>query len=328
MRFRFSGHESFPCRYTWLPKAYRAISEEPLLFDDDNQAMVKLGVGKNMVKSIRFWVQAFGIANSVNGLRGYYITPFGHSIFHNDGLDPFLEDVRTLWLLHWKIASLTEDPLFAWHFLLNQWTEPDLSRTEILRAFTQESERMERPLSDFTKEQHFDIFLHTYVPVRARKGGEILEENLDCPLTELRLLMPTGERVVGEERHRETIYAFRRDVKTEISGPLLAYCLFDFWRAHRLNEATLSFGDVATAMGSVGRLFRLSEPDLRTRLEFLSKDSQQMFEYRSSAAAPRVVKHGSLDEQMEATLLTGIYGRPANAYFAVQPPIEAVEENA
>jgi hypothetical protein len=81
-------------------------------------------------------------------------------------------------------------------------------------------------------------------------------------------------------------------------------------------------------MGSVGRLFRFSEPELRTRLEFLFKDSQQIFEYRSSAAAPRVVKHGTLDEQMEATLLTGIYSRSANVYFAVQPPIEAVEANA
>ena len=51
----FSGHESFPCRYGWLPKLYEAISADPTLFSDDENAIVTLGIGRNMVKSIRFW---------------------------------------------------------------------------------------------------------------------------------------------------------------------------------------------------------------------------------------------------------------------------------
>ncbi len=51
---RFSGHESFVCRYAWLPKAFRAIVQDPAAFRDEEQAMVSLGVGKNMVRSIRF----------------------------------------------------------------------------------------------------------------------------------------------------------------------------------------------------------------------------------------------------------------------------------
>ena len=58
MQYRFSGHESFPCRYAWLPKAFAAIAEDPLAFADEEKAMIRLGVGKNMVRSIRFWMQA------------------------------------------------------------------------------------------------------------------------------------------------------------------------------------------------------------------------------------------------------------------------------
>jgi hypothetical protein len=58
--YRISGHESFPCRYTWLPKAVRGLRENPKLFSDDADAMVNLGVGKNMVRSIRFWSQVAG----------------------------------------------------------------------------------------------------------------------------------------------------------------------------------------------------------------------------------------------------------------------------
>jgi hypothetical protein len=307
MRFRFSGHESFPCRYTWLPKAYRALNEDPLIFADEDKAMVRLGVGKNMVRSIKFWVQAFGIAQLAPGGK-VELTDFGHSLFGENGLDPFLEDIRTLWLLHWKISSQSEEPLFAWYFLLNQWVDPNFSRSEIIKAFTIESERIERPLSAFTKEQHFDIFLHTYVPVRARKGGEVLEDTLDCPLAELQLIQPAGERLMAEGGNREPVFEFRQDEKKEISGALFSYCLFVFWKQHRSQEATLSFREIAVVPGSLGQLFKLSEPDLRSRLETLQKDSDGLFEYLASAAVPRVLKHCSLDDQTATRLLYRIFG--------------------
>jgi epsilon-lactone hydrolase len=56
MLMKFSGHETFACRYAWLPKALQAVESNPRIFSDEDQAMVELGVGKNMVRSIRFWV--------------------------------------------------------------------------------------------------------------------------------------------------------------------------------------------------------------------------------------------------------------------------------
>ena len=320
MRFRFSGHESFPCRYTWLPKAYRTIYNNSELFADDNHAMVQLGVGKNMVKSIRFWVQAFGVAEQRPEQPGLHITSFGHAIFNpQGGQDPFLEDVRTLWLLHWKVSTIVDAPLFAWYFLLNRWQNAEFSRTEVIEAFGVESDRMDRSLSDFTKQQHFDIFLHTYLPVRARKGNDILEENLDCPLTELHLVVPAGERSTEEVGKREQLYAFRQDAKSDITGPLLAYCLFDFWRSYRREEKSLSFRDIYAQPGSVGQVFKLTELDLQGRLAELQRDSQQFFEYRESAALPRLLKTGELNEKSEGLLLSSIYGQPSTAYFAAQP---------
>lgn len=154
MAFRFSGHETFPCRYAWLPKAYGAIAADAEAFADEDDAMINLGVGKNMVRSIRFWVQAAGIAALRKG-RGYEITPFGKAVFGRKGHDPFLEDTRTLWLIHWNLAGDVTDPLFAWDFLLNRWQEPEFSRSSVLRAFRKEAEKQERPLSDVTLEQHF-----------------------------------------------------------------------------------------------------------------------------------------------------------------------------
>ena len=61
MRYCFSGHESFPCKSMWLKKGYDYLVDRNRFTDPD--AVVKLGVGKNMVQSIRFWLRAFGLLN-------------------------------------------------------------------------------------------------------------------------------------------------------------------------------------------------------------------------------------------------------------------------
>jgi Protein of unknown function (DUF4007) len=112
------------------------------------------------------------------------VSDFGNAIFGPNGHDQFLEGISTLWLIHWKLSTCMTEPLFAWRFLLNFWHRPDFTRTEALLAFTQEAERLGKKLSAVTLDHHFTTFLHTYVPTRSKKG-EVLEDNLDCPLVEL-----------------------------------------------------------------------------------------------------------------------------------------------
>ena len=109
MSVRFSGHKSFPCRYAWLPKAVAAIAAKRELFADEEKAMEELGVGKNMVRSIRFWVEATGMAaiSQSGGLAG---TGTGLAVLGPDGFDRYLEDIQTLWLIHWNLASNVRNP--------------------------------------------------------------------------------------------------------------------------------------------------------------------------------------------------------------------------
>jgi hypothetical protein len=140
MNYRYSGHETFPCRYTWIPKAVIGLNSNPQLFSDEDQAMVALGVGKNMVRAIRFWADAAEIASPRNQDGGLDVSKFGLAIFGLEGHDKFLEDIRTLWLIHWKFSTGREQPLFAWHYLLNFWHRPDFTRTEVPTAFVSERE--------------------------------------------------------------------------------------------------------------------------------------------------------------------------------------------
>ena len=82
-RFRFSGHQSFPFRYGWFAKAAEQIGRDPRLFGRED-ALAQLGVGKNMVASIRYWCEAAGLMEfrRVRG-RGLHagLTPLGRLLF-------------------------------------------------------------------------------------------------------------------------------------------------------------------------------------------------------------------------------------------------------
>jgi hypothetical protein len=287
VNYRFSGHESFPLRYAWLPKAARAIADAPDIFSDEETAMVEMGLGKNMVRALRFWVQATGIAGPA--LRGLKVSDFGEAILVDKTGDPYLEDVRTLWLLHWKLSTHVREPLFAWDYMLNRWQEPEIARSRVIRAFQFEAEAMGRTLSPVTIEQHFDVFMHTYIPTRGRKA-EAQEDSLDCPLVQIALLEQVGERMPENSTKSEAIYAFRRDEKPEISPGLFCFCLNDFWNSRHANEKTVSFKEVAVGHGSPGQIFKLPEADVRERLESIVTDSDGAFEFEESAASQTVFR--------------------------------------
>lgn len=301
MNYKFSGHETFTFRYAWLPKAFRVIEKNPTIFSDEDEAMVSLGVGKNMMRSIRFWVQASDVARQSAGKLE--ITDFGRKLFSE--FDPYLEDRRTLWLIHWKLCSNDEDPLFAWDFLLNSWPHPEFNRSETVQIFEQEARRLNRTLSVVTLAQHFDTFLHTYIPTRSKKGL-VAEDNLDSPLVELELIKKIGESNIGESGRREPVYAFRRDSKPDITAELFIYCLLDFWKTKRPNEKTITFRDVAITRGSPGQIFKLPEWEIRERLEAIEKDSNGRISYLDSASEQKLFQTFAFDDP-ETELLSSIY---------------------
>lgn len=309
--YRISGHESFPCRYTWLPKAVRGLDADPKLFADEERAMVDLGVGKNMVRSIRFWSLAAGMAVVESKGAAPVLTDLANRLLGNRGLDPYLEDRRTLWLIHWKLSTNVQNPLLAWDYFLNRWQEPELTAGLAVKALEKLFSGRDDRVSLATLERHFDAFLHTYVPTRGRKG-DVQEDNLDCPLVELQLIVSAGDREIDRASgKREPIYVFRRDEKPDITPELFMYCLNDFWQARHLNEATLPFREVAHGYGSPGQVFKLAEDDVRARIEELNKRSGGLFVYSESANLQQIQK---TTQAKPSSLIKAIYSAEEDEY--------------
>lgn len=302
--YRISGHESFACRYTWLPKAVRGLQVNPKLFADDEKAMVDMGVGKNMVRSIRFWSQVTGMVATTSRGSGHALTELGTLLLGDNGFDPFMEDIRTLWLIHWNLSTDTRNPLLAWDYLLNHWQDPYLVPSVVVKALHKEALKQDEGLSHVTIDQHWDAFLHSYLPTRGRKG-EVQEDNLDSPLTELGLIIRVGERPTEKgEGRSEPVYAFLRDAKPDIAPELFLYALNDFWDKRHEHEGTLSLRSVAHGHGSPGQIFKLPEDDIRARVDALERQTDRLFVYDESANQQTIRRQG---RRKSVELLNEIY---------------------
>lgn len=261
--------------------------------------MVRLGVGKNMVRSIRFWAETAGIIEAdENG--GHRVTSFGQNLLGEEGYDPYLERQETLWLLHWKIST-SNPPIFYWNLMLNTWHRSDFSFSELLPVFERELPSKSR--SPRTIADGFKVFIHTYVATRGKKF-EVAEDNLDCPLVELNLVNTVGQRTDEISGKTEPLYSFNLDDKKEITATLFAYLVNDYWNNEGHTGDTLAFHLISTAKNSPGQLLKLQELAVRSRLEQLADATKGALEFQESSTIQHVVRTRAMDE---IELLDNIY---------------------
>ena len=287
IRPRFSGHETFACRFAWVPKAVRLIARDPGALLDDERAILELGLGKNMVRSLRFWLEAFGVASARGGT--WKLLPFGTTVFGERGFDRYIERVETQWLLHWQLSTARENPLFAWRHILYRRMRPDFTRSELLAEMRLEGQRLGYDHSDTTLFQHADVFLHSYLGSLSSASPE---DVLDGPLVDLGVVSRSGRRRSGINRI-EPVFALSRIPITEIGTAVVDYAIASFWAERRGSESVVTFRDLAHAEGSPGATLRLEAEDLRDHLD----RSGSLWSYRPSGDAGSVTAASPLDPE-------------------------------
>lgn len=294
---RFSGHESFSLRYMWLPKAIQGLVKNPSLFADEEHAMVVLGVGKNMVRSIRHWGVITGMlaeSPSDEGGRKKSVvpSPLGRKLFGKRGLDPYLEDPTSLWLVHWKLTSRPASPT-TWYWLFNMYGELEFDRDGLLAGLQDIVVRNGWKASANTLKRDVDCCIRCYVPSEPDRRAPI-EDTLDCPLAELGLIRETGDQT----------FAFERGEHTSLSAAAVALALTEYWAEVAPGARSMPFNNIAYSSGSPGRCFKLSESALTWRLEQLAKITDGILRFDVTAGIGQVYK---TDDVSTEALLSACY---------------------
>lgn len=250
-KYSFSGHESFQCKSLWLKKGYDYLLDGNSFTDID--AVAKLGVGKNMVSAIRFWLRAFGLTKADE------LNPIATYIFDSDnGRDPFAEDLNTLWLLHFLLVSSEVASIYNLLFVEYQREKMEFSKQE-LQSFIKRKcavPEQKNVYNENTVRKDIGVLLKNYVAPKDLKAIE----DFSSLLIALGLIVDTGK----QSTNKENIFTFKTNDSSEIASEIILYSLI----STKGTDFTVSF-DVLQKLSLIFGLPMVSLIDIIRSLEII-----------------------------------------------------------
>ena len=279
----FGRHESFPLRFGWIIKGLEALAEDPKIFTRDDATII-LGVGKNMVASIRYWLQATRIVRRDQRTNTLRPTQLAKIVFGDDG-DPYLEDEGTIWLLHWLLATNASDAT-AIYWFFNHFHKPSFTTVEVATALTDFANReLSSRTAVTTLKGDTQVVLRMYS--RTTANARLSQEDaLDSPLAMLDL----QERV-----DTRTWRAVPMD-RTELPLDVFAFAIaevFEHGGVGQLAIADLMYSDNDHC--APGAVFRMTEDGLVGKLDALCEAYPQALRLDRTAGVFQLYKTAPLD---------------------------------
>lgn len=255
MAMKFRAHDTFFIRKGWLSKGMRCIQNKPDVFvAKDENPMDVLGLGANMVKALRYWMQAVGLAEEPkSGRRVQTLTPLGESIFAHDR---YIEELGTLYFLHYKLASNASDAT-AWYYFFNEFNLSEFSRDDFVEQI-QKYIKMSgdgESVAPRSLNDDFACIVNTYLPRYKTSIQKVSpENNIDCPFGELGLV-----DILNKSKK-----TYKKSIPSASSiHPLVALAVIVDQVGDRKE---ISLNELLTAPNNIGRVFNL---DSITMLDIL-----------------------------------------------------------
>ena len=286
----FAGHQTFHPRFGWVKKAFDGARNDPEIFNRED-ATVQLGVGKNMVDAIRFWGLALKVIKraAAPGVKRENLalpTNFGTALFEpENGLDPYLENPSTLWLLHWQALSV-ESSLPVWRIFFNEFSAVEFTGAEFLRFVDEQisGTTWKKPVSA-SIEKDFDCVIRMYSR-KAAKGRQTVDDLMDSPFRQLGLVIPSPS---GPDSFR-----FALGEKPYLSDEVIIYASLDYLARTDSNSRTITTTRLTSDSGSPGRLFKIGEERINTALVNCVVNVEGL-EMASPAGATQLVVDGDIN---------------------------------
>ena len=282
-KYTFSGHESFPCKTLWLKKGYDFV----VAGDDFNspEAVIGLGVGKNMVTSIRFWLRVFGVMENDRP------TELADYLFNDqNGKDKYLEDIATLWLLHFNLVFLEEATLYNMFFCGVQRERTHFEREQVLTYVKMrmvEANKMTL-FNANTVKKDIGVLLQNYTLPRKAQSNE----DFSTLLIDLDLIRQSSE---GKD------YYFNVDGKRKVTKEIFLYGLLKLKKQQ--GDNTIPYD---TIQEKIGLVFCMQDFETIEMLKQLASDYSQYFAYSDVAGIKQIQFTKELDVKQ---VLDDYYGK-------------------
>lgn len=257
-KLTFSGHDTFHCRQLWLKKGYDFVNEGKRFSNED--AVIELGVGKNMVSAIHFWMKAFGLLD-----KDGQLSEFANYIFSNDGQDPYLEDNATLWLLHYHLVS--QNLASTYNYIFNDLRKEKIEFTKENFLSFIERKADEVGFTQFNKNTvstDFEVFLKIYN--RTEEQTKDKEDTFSGLLTDLNLLHEEKRKV---DDKTISLYSIPNTNRNDLPEEIILYAI--------LNEGnfqnSINLNTIFQDRNQAGLLFAITKTALLEKLEAIAANN-------------------------------------------------------
>jgi len=262
--FSFSGHETFVCKQFWLKKGYDFVKQHKKF--SDNTAVVDLGVGKNMVNSISFWLKAFGMTDQ-NGL-----TEIADFIFGENGKDTYLEDIGTVWLLHYLLIRTERASIYSLFFNEFVKEKPEFTKEQLKSWLIN---RSEGKFAENSLEKDIDVLFKTYQKPRNSKS---IEKDFMTIFVGLGLLKEY------RQDKKEIKIEMVMDEKATLPTEIFLYAILD--NPDYKNTNSISLKDLRFSPHSVGLVFGLTIEAIYLKIKELEKQFPNQIVFTETAGNP------------------------------------------
>lgn len=260
MKLQFSGHESFICKHFWLKKGYDFISHK----GDFNaeSAVIELGVGKNMVSSISYWLKAYGILNANNE-----ITVLGNYLFNDRiGKDPYIENLGTVWLLHNSLIKTNKASIYSLFFNEFRKGRQDFTKAQLQNFIRRKFEdEKQKNYNENTINGDISVFIRNYLKPSYKQYKGDIEEDFSSLMIDLDL-MKSYNTLDVEEKSVEW-YQVENKIQIDLPAEIFLFTILD-------NEAygkSIAFKDLIIGQDAPGSLFALNEEGLYNKIAAVVK---------------------------------------------------------
>lgn len=255
----FSGHESFQCRTLWLKKGYDFISQGKKFTVPD--AVVDLGVGKNMVSAIGFWMKSFGLLTKNNRL-----SDLANFLFGERGFDPYLENPASLWLLHYHLVKENNASIYSLVFNEFRKKKIEFNKGQLQNFLRTKCEETKSNYSEATIQRDMSVFLRNYV--KPHKANKNLEDNFSGIFIELNLIEP----LMKYDEKETDWFKIENKERIDLPAEVLLYCILD---NEKYGDSIL-FDEILFGYNSIGNIFALTIKDILNKIEMLINKNYQI----------------------------------------------------
>ena len=274
----FSGHDKFDCKIDWITKGLEAYKKDNSIFSNIEKAIGQLGLGSNMIKSLRHWMKVLDLIDDEE------LTLLGNTILDND---LYLENIDTLWILHWNLVKYEENSTL-YHLFFNKIYPHKFSKTELINHITLWLKENCINISLTTLKSDIDVFIRMY------NNNQIDNHSMSL-LSELNIITKLSQ----------SNYSLNINAVSDISDEVFLYILSDYIKIKHVKDVvSISIDDIQLGKLSIQKSLCMSEHTLYNKLNRLSKLTDNRFRYSETAGIRQIYITKMIDK---SDILNKIY---------------------